>query len=122
MGRFYSQVHHVNFAFYSGRILQRFHLALDPLGYSDLGYLQFILGLEVHPALGIGAEKPGETQGGIGGDGPLAGADFVDAALGNADGLGQPVTGDPHRLEEVFEEYFTGVHGREVAFGLRSLL
>ena len=89
---------------------------LDSLGQGYLGTFQVVFCLKVHPALGIGAEKTGETQGGVGGDGPFAGTYFVDAALGNADGLGQPVTGQVERLQKVFKQDFTGVHRRKVAF------
>ena len=47
-------------------------------------------------------------------DGALAGTDFIDSALGDADLLGKPVTGYAHRFQEVFKKDFTGMHRREV--------
>jgi len=35
---------------------------------------------KVHPTLGVGSEETGETQGGVSGDGPIPGTDFIDAA------------------------------------------
>ena len=61
--------------------------------------------------MGIGAEKACEAQGGVGRDGPLDGANFVDAARGQTDGLCQSVAGDLHWAEKIFKEDFTGMHG-----------
>lgn len=99
-----------------GSLLQGLYLLSDPLGQNDFGRLKVVFGLEVHPALGVGAEEACEAQRGVGGDGPFSCADFIDAALGYTDGLCQPVAGDPHRLEEVLDQDFTGVYGWKVAF------
>jgi hypothetical protein len=78
----------------SCRLLQGPHLPLDPLDKSDFRRFKIIFGLKVHPALGVGTEETGETQGGVSGDGPISGTDFINAALGHTNGLGQPVAGD----------------------------
>jgi hypothetical protein len=67
---------------------------LDSLDKRDFRSFKIILSLKVHPTLGVGAEETGETQGRVSGDGTISGTDFIDAALGNSDGFGQPVAPD----------------------------
>jgi hypothetical protein len=68
-------------------LFQGFHFPFDPLDKSDFRRFKIISGLKVHPALGVSAEETGETQGGISGDGPISGTDFIDAALEHTNGF-----------------------------------
>jgi hypothetical protein len=74
------------------------------------------MGLEIQPALGVGAEEAGQTQGCFGCNSPFAGADLINAALRNADGLGQPVTSYIERLQKVLQQDFTGMYRRKVTW------
>lgn len=77
------------------------------------GDFKVVLGLQVHPGLWRHAEQAAKAHGGVGGDGAISGADFVDAALGDADGFCDLVAGQPHRFDEVVQQDFAGVDGRE---------
>jgi len=103
-----------------GGLLQRFDFALDTLCQDNFCCLKVISGLQAHPTLCVGTEEACEAQGGVGRDGSLAGANFIDAALGHSDGLCEPVAGDLHRDEKILKKDFTGVNRRKVAFNNNS--
>jgi hypothetical protein len=66
--------------------------------------VEVVLRLKVEPEPWRGAEVAGEAQGSIGGDGPLAVNDLVDATRWNADVRGEPVLRQPGGSEELLEQ------------------
>lgn len=95
--------------------MQRLDLPLNALGKRYLGRFKIVLCLKVHPALGVGSEVPRQAECGIGSNGSLGGADFVDAALRYADLLRKPVSCDSHGSKKVFKQDFAWMHRGKVA-------
>jgi hypothetical protein len=83
---------------------------------SFLGHSEIVIRLEVDPALSVGVKKPGKPQGGVSGNRTLARNNLADPTLGYSNGFGQPILGNPHGLEEIFEQDFAGVNRRHVSF------
>jgi len=73
------------------------------------GYGEIIMGLQIHPALGVRAKKTGQSQGCIRCDRTFSRDDFADAPLGDADRFGESISSNPHRSQEVFHQNFTGM-------------
>jgi hypothetical protein len=92
------------------------NLSIQPIGEGLFRDNKVIMGLQIHPTLGICAEKPGQSQRGICGNRPFSGNDFSNASLGHPDGLGESVLGDIHGLEEILQQDFAGMHGRYLSF------
>jgi hypothetical protein len=63
------------------------------------------------------AEQAAEAHGGVGGDGAVACADFVDAALGHADGFRNFVASQSQRFDEVAQQDFAGMDRRQACAG-----
>jgi hypothetical protein len=81
-----------------------------------LGHSEIVIRLEIDPALSVGAKKPGQPQGGVSGNRTLARNNLADPTLGYSNGFGQPILGNPHGFEELFEQDFAGVNRRHVSF------
>lgn len=76
--------------------------------------LEFEPNLEVEPEALGGAEVPREPKSGVSGDVALAEDDLVDTPSGNTNVLGQAVLAQTVRLEELGQEDFAGMDGREL--------
>lgn len=97
------------------RLFEGRHLMFDPLRHAGFQAFKIVMGLEVQPALGVRAEEAGQAQGGFRGNSSFTAADFVDAALRNAYGLGKAETGDVEWLKKILQEDFAGVDRRKIA-------
>jgi len=74
------------------------------------GGAQIVGALQVHPELRIDAEIAAEAQGGIGGEGALAGDDLGDTVRRHAQGHRELVRVDLEGFEELLEEDFAGMN------------
>jgi hypothetical protein len=83
-----------------------------------LSDFKVVAGLEVHPELGGGVEEATEAEGGIGGDSAFAEDDFVDAAWGYVDGLGEAVLAEGEGCEEFLGEDFARMDGGNFGISL----
>ena len=84
------------------------------------GRAQVVVGLEVHPEAGRGAEEAAQAQRRVGGDGALAQHDLVDPPRRHVQRAGQPGLAQGHRFEKVLAQDLTGVDGRKVRIGHRA--
>lgn len=75
------------------------------------GSAQGVVGLQVEPEFGAGAETAGQAQGGIGGDRAIAVDDPADAVGRHAEVARQGVDADAERLHELLKEDFAGGNG-----------
>jgi hypothetical protein len=71
--------------------------------------LDLVAALEVQPEPFAGAEVPGESECGVGGDAALAVHDLVDPPRRHTDGHSDAVLGDAERLEVFEHQDFTGM-------------
>ena len=78
-----------------------------------LGYFEIILRLKVDPELRRGAEQTPEAQRHFRRHCRLAAAYQVDTTLRNIDIFGDAIAGNPHRLNEVLEQYVAWMHRSE---------
>lgn len=78
------------------------------------GDFQVVLGLQVHPGLRGHAEQATQAHRGVGGDGAVAGANFVYTALGNIGEFCDFVTGKLHRFDEVMQQDFARMDGGQL--------
>jgi hypothetical protein len=74
------------------------------------------MSLQIHPTLGVCAEKPGQTQRNIRRNRLFPSDDFSDAPPGHPNGCCQTVLGDVHGFKKIFPQNFSGMHGGEVPF------
>src|SRR5450631_4133934 len=75
--------------------------------------VQIVLRLKIHPELRLDAEESPKAKSSIRRHRSPARADFIHAPLGNANGLGHPVTGQAQRLDEILEKNFPRMHRRQ---------
>jgi hypothetical protein len=81
-----------------------------------------VTSLEVQPEQLAVPEEAGEAQSRIRSDPALAVDDFVDSPWRHADVLGQPVLGDSHGLQKLFQEDLSWVDRGKLLLCHRALL
>jgi hypothetical protein len=82
----------------------------QPTGKEFFCCNEVIVSLQIHPTLGVGAEKPGQTQSNIRRNRPFPGDDFSDAPPGYPNGCCQQVLGDVHGFKEILLQNFSGMN------------
>ncbi len=87
---------------------------LDPLEFffvrSEL-HVEVVARLKVHPESIGGAEGSCQSKRGVRADAPFAVNNFVDPPWGHRNCLSKAVLADAQRVEELFEQHFSGVDG-----------
>jgi hypothetical protein len=107
----------------SGTLLgMNLDLTIQTIGEGLFRNNEIVMALQVHPTLGVRAEKPGQSQRGICRNRPFARHDFSNAALRHPNGLGKPVLGDVHGFEEILQQDFAGMHRGHLSFHLLTPL
>ena len=101
----------------------QWHDLIQKITCQFLRLFSVVIGLQAEPETCGGAECTGKAQGGVGGNGALAGADLADPGSRNTDSLGQPVFADPHRFKELVQQDLAGMNIRQsVHSGLQSVI
>ena len=69
-----------------------------------------VMGLQIDPALRIGAKEHAQAQGRVHGDAAQPFHNFIDAPGWHVNGFGKRVLADPHGFEPVFQQDHAGVY------------
>lgn len=95
--------------------------AREYVGHGFACQLGVVMRLQVHPALRIDTKKCCQSQRGIGRYGTLPGTDQSNAPLRYTNLFCQSILADPHGLQKILKQDFSGVRQWNVAFVVAPL-
>lgn len=83
--------------------------------HGNAGVFRVVMGLQIDPALRIGAKEHAQAQGSVHSDAAQAFDNFIDAPGWHVNGFGKRVLADRHGFEPVFQQDRAGVNQGKIA-------